>query len=261
MTKTTDCSNDRVNTPSPETMAPLIMVDKIGKRYVKGREIVNALEQLSFTINPGEILGLLGPNGAGKTTAVKIIMGVVRPTTGRVLFDSRVLEPATPRPRFGYLPENFRPNPNFTVREYLRFHMRLAGSKENNPDDLLALVGMASFGKRKLADLSKGMNQRVGLAQAFAGDPDVLILDEPTSGLDPVGRHDVMSILNRMKSRGKAIFFCSHVLSEVEKLCDRIGILVSGRLHYHGTVPDFKDKWSVADMDEAFIKEVRCATL
>ncbi len=126
--------------------------------------------------------------------------------------------------------------------------------------ELLGRVGMAPFVDRRISRLSKGMGQRVGLAQAFAGDPDFLILDEPTSGLDPIGKSEVIEFLLAMKGRGKTIFFCSHILSEVEKVCDRIGILVKGELRFMGSVPAFQEKWQVKDLEEGFKKEVQCVT-
>jgi len=124
---------------------------------------------------------------------------------------------------------------------------------------LLNLVGMNKVSGRKISNLSKGMGQRVGLAQAFAGSPAMLILDEPTSGLDPLGRREVIELLLALKAEGKTIFFCSHILSEVERLCDRIGILVAGNLQFVGTAREFLDKWQATDLEEAFIQEAQCA--
>ena len=241
----------------------IIEARDLGKTYKTREGMVQALNGLELLVEQGEILGLLGPNGAGKTTAVKMIMGFIRPTAGEVLFQGRRLKVGDPRPQIGYLPESFRPNPNLNVREYVKFQRDLARSANRTRsgpgvDDLLGLVGMSHVPQRKISDLSKGMGQRVGLAQAFAGDPDLLILDEPTSGLDPVGKSEVIEVLLEMKERGKTIFFCSHILSEVERLCDRIGILVQGRLRFLGTTSDFKQKWEVDDLEEAFKKEAQC---
>ncbi len=236
----------------------------LSKSYKSKEGPVEALKELTLQVERGEILGLLGPNGAGKTTAVKMIMGFLTPTLGQVNFQGKRLEVGQPRRGIGYLPESFRPNPNLTVAEYVRFQCALArdGRSSYSPEtvqELLRLVGMDRFPRRKISALSKGMGQRVGLAQAFAGDPDLLILDEPTSGLDPIGKYEVIDVLLEMKNRGKTIFFCSHILSEVERLCDRIGILVDGRLRFLGGTEEFKSKWNVSDLEEGFKLEAQCA--
>jgi len=238
---------------------PLLSINQLSKTY-RGKEgEVTGLADLSLAIEKGEIFGLLGPNGAGKTTTVKMIMGFMQPTLGEIVFQGETLSMSVPRRQFGYLPESFKPNPNLTVFEYVQLQSDLAGGSKASRSDILNLldrVGMKHVPKRRISDLSKGMGQRVGLAQAFAGNPDFLILDEPTSGLDPIGRSEVIDLLLEMKKQGKTIFFCSHILSEVERLCDRIGILVEGKLRYMGTVSDFLAKWQAVDLDEGFRKEV-----
>ncbi len=242
--------------------AMILQVKALRKVYPGKEGTVEALKGLDLEIEQGEIFGLLGPNGAGKTTAVKMIMGFLHPSAGEVRLDGMPLKPSEPRTRIGYLPESFRPNPNLNVREYLRFQCSLAcwngHVAPEEVDRLLTLVGMDRFGKRRISDLSKGMGQRVGLAQAFAGDPAILILDEPTSGLDPLGKSDVMELLLEMKATGKTIFFCSHILSEVERVCDRIGILNEGELRFLGTVSELFEKWGTSDLDRAFKQEVLC---
>ncbi|MBW2369619.1 MAG: ABC transporter ATP-binding protein [Deltaproteobacteria bacterium] len=237
-------------------------VQSLSKRYPGKDGAVNALKNLDLQVRPGEIFGLLGPNGAGKTTAVKLIMGFLQPSDGEIRLGGKPLKPSEPRDQIGYLPESFRPNPNLSVTEYLRFQCRLAhrnsAPKEKTVDELLEMVEMKRFAKRRISSLSKGMGQRLGLAQAFAGDPTVLILDEPTSGLDPLGKGDVIQLLLDMKAAGKTIFFCSHILSEVERLCDRIGILNNGELKFMGTVEAFYAKWNVNDLELAFRQEVLC---
>jgi ABC-2 type transport system ATP-binding protein len=242
---------------------PVVALTKLGKTY-KGKEKnrTAALSDFSLHIQPGEIVGLLGPNGAGKTTAVKIMMGFAAPDTGEVHFHGNRMNFAEPRMNTGYLPENFKPNPNLTVLEYLMFHCGLSGipKKQGRADslDLLARVGMGPYGGRRISDLSKGMGQRVGLAQAFVGDPDLLILDEPTSGLDPVGRSEVIDFLMDQKQAGKTIFFCSHILSEVERICDRVGILVRGELRILDRIDDLLRKTGCANLEMVFKKEVVC---
>jgi ABC-2 type transport system ATP-binding protein len=237
----------------------LLKTQHLGKIYKTGEGPFRALEGMDIEVPPGEIIGILGPNGAGKTTAVKLIMGLTRPSEGEIFFRGTHLEPNHIRRGIGYLPENFRPNPNLTVLEYVRMHCRLAGAPraDNQARELLGQVGMDAFFRRKISNLSKGMGQRVGLAQAFAGDPDFLILDEPTSGLDPIGKSEVIEFLLAMKAQGKTILFCSHILSEVERLCDRIGIMVRGRLGFVGTVPEFLNKWQVDDLEKGFKLEAQ----
>lgn len=238
----------------------LLHINHLGKIYKGAEGGVRALEGVHLEVATGEILGILGPNGAGKTTAVKLIMGLIQPSEGEIIFRDQRLEPSHIRRGIGYLPESFRPNPNLTVGEYVTLHCRLAGAGQmaaRQAQELLKLVGMDPFFKRKIANLSKGMGQRVGLAQAFAGQPDFLILDEPTSGLDPIGKSEVIEFLLEMKARGKTILFCSHILSEVERLCDRIGIMVRGRLGFVGTVPAFLDKWQVDDLELGFKREAQ----
>lgn len=242
----------------------LIEVKQLSKVYKAREGNVEALKGLDLQVRRGEILGLLGPNGAGKTTAVKLIMGFLAPSAGEVFFQGQKLNVADPRRMIGYLPESFQPNPNLTVYEYLQFQCALGGDRKRSASreeimHLLQLVGMDKVHGRRVSDLSKGMGQRVGLAQAFAHDPDFLILDEPTSGLDPIGKSEVIESLMDMKKRGKTIFFCSHILSEVERLCDRIGILVEGRLKFLGAVEEFLKKWTVENLEEGFKREVRGA--
>ncbi len=236
----------------------IIKVENLCKTYKSKEGPVEALKGLNLEVDKGEIISLLGPNGAGKTTAVKLIMGYITPTGGNIYFDKKKLNVADPREKIGYLPESFRPNPNLNVYEYVKFQSELSSEKNENVNELLRLVGMDKFHKRRISDLSKGMGQRVGLAQAFAGNPDLLILDEPTSGLDPLGKGEIIECLLEIKNREKTIFFSSHILSEVEKLCDKIGILVEGSLKYFGTIDNFLIKWNVDDLEEAFKLEAQC---
>jgi ABC-2 type transport system ATP-binding protein len=240
----------------------IIEVNDLSKAYKSKEGAIEALKALTLQIRRGEILGLLGPNGAGKTTAVKLIMGFLSPTRGEVFFEGRRLKVAAPRPMIGYLPESFQPNPNLTVYEYIKFQWELAKETKESISqagimELLKLVGMDTFYRRRISSLSKGMGQRVGLAQAFASDPDFLILDEPTSGLDPIGKSEVIEFLLAMKRQGKTIFFCSHILSEVERLCDRIGILVEGQLRFLGPVAAFLKKWEVENLEDGFKLEAQ----
>ncbi len=241
----------------------ILSIDNLSKTYLSHEGAVDALTGFSLSIKPGEIFGLLGPNGAGKTTAVKSIMGFLHPTAGSIVFNGKTMTTMEPRVGIGYLPESFRPNPNLSVGEYIGLQCQLAGivQADIQPEvnRLLSLVGMDKVPRRKISNLSKGMGQRVGLAQAFAGSPAMLILDEPTSGLDPLGRREVIDLLLAMKGQQKTILFCSHILSEVERLCDQIGILIGGNLQFIGTAKEFLDKWQATDLEEAFILEAQCA--
>jgi len=241
----------------------ILTITNLSKTYKSHEGKVNALSKFDLAIQPGEIFGLLGPNGAGKTTAVKMIMGFLHPTSGSMVFKDKTMTTTDPRIGIGYLPESFRPNPNLSVSEYIGLQCQLTGMTppdiQPEVNRLLNLVGMNTVSRRKISNLSKGMGQRVGLAQAFTGSPAMLILDEPTSGLDPLGRREVIELLLNLKAEEKTIFFCSHILSEVERLCDRIGILVGGNLQFVGTAREFLDKWQATDLEEAFIREAQCA--
>ncbi len=240
----------------------LLCAHNISKTYPSGSGKVHALNPIDLDIQSGEIFGLLGPNGAGKTTAVKILMGFLHPSSGSITFRNTIMTTTQPRIGIGYLPESFRPNPHLSVSEYVGLQCRLAGmAPADIPAEvthLLKLTGMSEVPDRRISDLSKGMGQRVGLAQAFAASPSLLILDEPTSGLDPLGRREVIDLLLEMKNQGKTIFFSSHILSEVERLCDRIGILVDGDLRFIGTAAAFLKKRQASDLEQAFVQEAQC---
>jgi ABC-2 type transport system ATP-binding protein len=208
---------------------PVIELDGIVKTY--GR--VTALDGLSLRVGPGELVGLLGPNGAGKTTAVKLLLGLARPTrgSGRVL--GAPLGDRAVRARIGYLPELFRYQPWLRAREVLRLHTELARIHPTRRaaaiDDALALVGLGDRAGDPVAGFSKGMQQRLGLGVALLGAPELILLDEPTSALDPIGRTDVRAIVRAARDRGATVILNSHLLTEVEQVCDRVIILQHGR--------------------------------
>ena len=215
---------------------PVIDVSGLRKRYRK----VEALAGLTMTVLPGEVFGFLGPNGAGKTTTVKLLLGLARPSggTGRVL--GAPLGDREARRRVGYLPELFRYQPWLRSREVLALHADLIGlpAARRGPifDDVLGLVGLADRTSDAVGGYSKGMQQRLGLGVALLGDPALVILDEPTSALDPIGRIDVRGILRTARDRGAAIFLNSHLLTEVEQVCDRVAIVDHGRVVAEGTL-------------------------
>src|SRR3954452_13100517 len=188
-----------------------------------------AVNGLNLSVNTGEVFGFLGPNGAGKTTTMNVLLGFVNATSGSArLFGVDVREPIA-RQRIGYLPELTYYYKFLTAEELLRFYAKVFGlpraEADQRIDQLLKLVELEAVRKRPIKSYSKGMQQRVGLAQALINDPDLLILDEPTSGLDPLGRMKVREIIQRLKNEGKTVFFSSHELGEVETVCDRVAII------------------------------------
>ena len=214
--------------------APVIEVAGLRKRYGK----IEALAGLTMTVQPGEVFGFLGPNGAGKTTTVKLLLGLARPSggSGRVL--GAPLGDRKSRRRIGYLPELFRYQPWLRAREVIALHADLIGlagpGRSRSIDDVLGLVGLAERAGHAVSGFSKGMQQRLGLGVALLGDPALVILDEPTSALDPIGRMDVRGILRHASDRGAAVFLNSHLLSEVERVCDRVAIVDRGRVVAEG---------------------------
>jgi len=206
------------------------------------RKMVHALRGVSFRVERGMIFGLIGQNGAGKTSLVKILLGLSWPTTGSAqVLGSSPQDPATRR-RFGYLPEHMRIPDYFTAEDFLRYMGALNGidsrSLRNSIPPTLEKVGLAG-NRKQVRAYSKGMQQRLGLAQALINDPEILFLDEPTDGLDPLGRKDVRDLLLAQRAKGKTIFLNSHLLSEVELMCDQIAMMEKGRLVRMATPAEF----------------------
>jgi ABC-2 type transport system ATP-binding protein len=223
---------------------------RLGKRY--GQTL--ALAGVDLEVQPGELVGLLGPNGAGKSTLVKIACGLVRPSDGEARVTGEAAGSAAARGRLGYLAELFRFPGWLRADELLQLHQRLAGSHGGTTERgaLLSLVGLADAGAVKVEAMSKGMQQRLGIAQALVGSPRLLMLDEPTSALDPVGRRIVRDLLLELKGRGVAVLLNSHLLSEIERVCDRVAILVSGRIVAQGSPGDLAQARGVEiDVDGA----------
>jgi ABC-2 type transport system ATP-binding protein len=207
--------------------------ESLEKRY--GTTV--ALGGVDLEVAPGELLGLLGPNGAGKSTLTKIACGLVRATAGRVEVEGAPAGAPEARAAIGYLAELFRFPDWLTADELLVLHQELADSGGGPAEraELLELVGLGDASRTKVSAMSKGMQQRLGIAQALVGSPRVLMLDEPTSALDPVGRRVVRDLLVELRGRGTAVVLSSHLLSEVELVCDRVAILVGGQIVAHGT--------------------------
>ena len=222
-------------------------IETRGLRKVYGSTV--ALDALDISVAAGEVFGFLGPNGAGKTTAVKLLLGLTRPTGGGGTVLGRPLGDRDARRRIGYLPELFRYQAWLTAREVLDLHASLAGlpSVRRRPevDRVLALVGLAGRDHDRTGGFSKGMQQRLGLAAALLGDPALVILDEPTSALDPVGRDDVRAIIREARDRGSAVLLNSHLLGEVERLCDRVAIVNKGRVVAAGSLAELLGEQSV----------------
>lgn len=220
----------------------VIEVTELTKIYDTGLRKGNvvALDRVNLQINNGEIFGLLGPNGAGKTTLFKILLGIVRATSGQASVNGFPPEDPESRTRVGYLPENHRFPHHLTGLGLLRTTGRLydlsAGDIEANAAKLLPLVGMEKWAHTKIRKYSKGMTQRIGLAQALIADPEILMLDEPTDGIDPVGKVEIREILLRLKAAGKTVIVNSHLLSEVEQAADRVAIMSHGQIVKIGTV-------------------------
>jgi ABC-2 type transport system ATP-binding protein len=215
----------------------IIDTDGLAKRY--GR--TDALVDLTMRVEAGEVFGFLGPNGAGKTTAVKLLLGLARPTGGRATVLDAPLGDRAARRRIGYLPELFRYQPWLRAREVLELHARLVGGLDRGDqtfDRVLDEVGLLDRAGDLVGGFSKGMQQRLGLGVALLGSPALVVLDEPTSALDPVGRADVRSIIRRAREAGATVFLNSHLLTEVERVCDRVAIVDHGRVLAIGRLDD-----------------------
>lgn len=231
--------------PNPTNNQPVVLTSELRKVYRTGfwlNQKVVSLKSCSLQVFQGETFGLLGPNGAGKTTLLKLLLGIIRPTSGRGLLLGKPLSERSVKQRIGYLPENPYLYDYLTGWEFLQlaaglFQIPQTVQRQRIPQ-LLELVGLsqADAHKKLLRRYSKGMLQRVGMAQALINEPDLVFLDEPMSGLDPLGRYQMREIILELKAAGKTIFFNSHILSEVEQICDRIAILAQGELICSGSL-------------------------
>jgi ABC-2 type transport system ATP-binding protein len=217
---------------------PAIHTVELSKRF--GHTI--ALAGLSMTVPRGEVFGFLGPNGAGKTTSVKLLLGLLKPTSGQAFLLGRPVGDLPTRRHIGYLPELFRYQGWLSAREVLTLHCELAPLPRSSWKDeittALETVGLNDRADDRVSTFSKGMQQRLGLAAALLGEPELVFLDEPTSALDPVGRHDVREVIRGLASRGTAVFLNSHLLSEVEQVCDRVAVVDHGRVIASGTMSE-----------------------
>jgi ABC-2 type transport system ATP-binding protein len=241
-------------------MNPVIEIRNLRVEY-RTRELVQetrvAVNNLSLRVQQGEVFGFLGPNGAGKTTTMNVLLGFVNSTSGSAaIFDVDVRDPIA-RQRIGYLPEQTYYYKFLSAEELLRFYGKIfhipRGELETRIDRVLKLVELEAVRKRLIKTYSKGMQQRIGLAQALINDPELLIFDEPTSGLDPVGRMKVREIIQRLKQEGKTVFFSSHELGEVETVCDRVAILSQGELKVEGRVQDLVEEHQ-CNLEQVFLR-------
>ena len=223
-------------------MKPAIDILDLSVSFPLRHGTVHALRNLNLTVEPGRVCGFLGPNGAGKTTTIHVLLGFLRPSSGTACVFGADVGQTIARERIGYLAENPDTYTFLTGRELLTMSGRLFGLKgaalRRRCAELLAELGLTDAADRRIAGYSRGMRQRICMAQALVNDPDLLILDEPTGGLDPIGRLEIRRIIARCRDAGKTVFFSSHELSEVELVCDRIAILAAGRLVAEGRTSD-----------------------
>ncbi len=228
-----------------------------------------AVQALNLAVPQGEVFGLLGPNGAGKTTTIMMLLGNIRPTAGKATLLGKQIGDIVTRRRVGFLPEKFQFHDFLTATEFLHLHGKLAGmslrERALRVPQVLERVGLADRAKSKIREFSKGMQQRIGLAQAILHEPDLVILDEPTSALDPIGRRDVRDIVMELKGQGKTILLNSHLLSEIEMTCDRVAIMKQGQVAAQGTMEELLAFSStvqieVRNMNDAAMAAVRQVT-
>ena len=222
-----------------------------------GRQKVRALKALDLEVRRGEIFGLLGPNGSGKTTTIKLLLGLLVPTGGEAFVLGKEAGDVTKNERIGYLPEESYLYKFLNAEETLDFYGRLfnipAGARRERAAKLIEMVGVSRAKKRQLREYSKGMTRRIGLAQALINDPELLVLDEPTTGLDPIGCREMKDLILRLRDEGKTVLMCSHLLADVQDVCDRIAILHQGELKELGRVDSLL---KVRD-----VTEIRASTL
>ncbi len=246
----------------------VITTKNLSKEYISkafSKEKINALNNFSLEVESGEIFGLLGPNGAGKTTLIKILLGITHRTSGEIKIFQKEISDDSYKMKVGYLPENHK-FPNYLTGEQVLFLFGKLGGMTNSQvrkkaNEYLKLVDMEKWRKTKIKKYSKGMLQRLGLAQSMLNSPELIFLDEPTDGVDPIGRKEIRDILNNLKQQGTTIFLNSHLLSEVELICDRVAILNKGSLVKSGRVDDITAvsdnyKFITSDIEENVLNKL-----
>ena len=225
----------------PESVIEIRNLKKVFRDFW-GRPKVTAVNALSLDVYKGEVFGLLGPNGSGKTTTLKMLLGLLFPTSGDITVLGRPADDVEKNERIGYLPEESYLYRFLNAEETLDFYGRLFNmtrkQRKERANDLIKRVGLDGARRRQLKEYSKGMTRRIGLAQALINDPDLIMLDEPTSGLDPIGTREMKDLILDLKNQGKTVVMCSHLLADVQDVCDRIAILYAGELKVMGKVED-----------------------
>jgi ABC-2 type transport system ATP-binding protein len=231
---------------SDEAVVKCIGLSKVFKDFWM-RNKVRSVDNIDFEIRKGEVFGLLGPNGSGKSTTIKMILGLLNPTAGRVLVFNRRPDEVETKRHIGYLPEESYLYKFLNARETLDYYAKLfnldSSQRSRRIDSLLEMVGLDAVQSRPVGQYSKGMQRRIGLAQALINDPDFLILDEPTTGLDPIGTRQTKDIIIELARKGKTILLCSHLLSDVEDVCDRVAIMFGGKIRAMGTVDELLTRY------------------
>ena len=223
---------------------PAVQIENISKVFPVPlrRQRVQAVKNLSLVVEPGQVYGLLGPNGCGKSTTLKILLGLVTPNSGRALVFGKDSREYRSRRDVGFLPENPYFHKFLTAAELLSFHGKICGLSgkklTSRIDELIELVGLRDARDRRVGGFSKGMLQRIGLAQALVHDPGLVVLDEPTAGVDPAGSHQIRDLILDLKKRGKTILLTSHLLEQVQEICDRVGIMSRGEMIREGALED-----------------------
>jgi len=260
---------ERPAAATPDDSASQVVVEtrNLSKIYRDfwGRKKVQALKSLDIEIRKGEIFGLLGPNGSGKSTTIKLVLGLLFPTSGRVLVFDKDATETSKNERIGYLPEESYLYKFLTAQETLDFYGRLfnmsAAERAERVDYLIKLVGLERARNRQLREFSKGMTRRVGLAQALINNPDLVMLDEPTTGLDPIGTREMKDLILNLRDQGKTILLCSHQLADVQDVCDRVAILHQGELKELGRVDDLLKVQDVTEIHARGLSEEAKAEL
>ena len=238
----------------------MILFKNIHKKYASELGFIKirpALENLSFELHQGQTLGLIGANGAGKSTSIRLLMDFIRPDQGTIQLFNRSASDLSLRNRIGYLPETASFPSNLTILDLLRFTGATcdmtARQWQERGDYLLRELGIWDARKKRLRTFSKGMQQRANFVLALLNDPDLLVLDEPMSGLDPIGRGQIIDLIQRLKAEGKTILFCSHILGDVDRLVDQLLVLHKGRMLFHGLPGELLAAQGAADIESAFL--------